>query len=281
MKNLYEIAKLEQLLKDFYAVTGQRVGIFDRDANIIIEYPQPCCDFCSHIRSFKKGYKACMNCDRTWIEEAAKGKTVKYRCHAGLIEVCAPIVDEIGIIGYFMFGQVLYDTNYPEQYEQCKKLCADYFTKEEFEQFIPSVKRISADYLHSVENIMAACVGFIYLKQLINVSGTGLWGQIDYYLERNYTRNFTLEEMAEELKVSVSSICKTAKAKSGRTLKELLSQKRIHKAKKLLKSSNYSINQIALMVGISDYNYFSRLFKRIEGLSPTLFRKLNEKNRQG
>ena len=60
MKNLYENAQIEQLLKDFYTVTGQRVGVFDRDANIIVEYPQPCCDFCSHIRSFQKGYKACM-----------------------------------------------------------------------------------------------------------------------------------------------------------------------------------------------------------------------------
>ena len=280
MKNLYENAQIEQLLKDFYTVTGQRVGVFDRDANIIVEYPQPCCDFCSHIRSFQKGYKACMNCDRTWIKEAAKGKTVKYRCHAGLIEICAPIVDEIGIIGYFMFGQVLYDTSYQEQYEQCKKLCADYFTPEEFEQKISSVKRISAEYLHSVENIMAACVGFIYLKQLMNVSGAGLWGQIDYYLERNYTRHFTLEEMAEELKVSVSSICKTSKAKTGRTLKELLMQKRIHKAKKLLQSSSHSISEIALLVGITDYNYFSRLFKRMEGVSPTAFRKLsNERYR--
>ena len=177
-----------------------------------------------------------------------------------------------------MFGQVLYDTNYQEQYEQCKKLCADYFTPEEFERQISSVKRISAEYLHSVENIMAACVGFIYLKQLMRVSGTGLWGQIDYYLERNYTRRFTLEEMAEELKVSVSSICKTAKAKTGKTLKELLMQKRIHKAKKLLQSSGSSISEVALAVGIADYNYFSRLFKRIEGISPTAFRN-NEKKR--
>ena len=278
MKNLYENAQIEQLLKDFYTVTGQRVGVFDRDANIIFEYPRPCCDFCSHIRSFQKGRQACMNCDRAWIEEAAKGKTVKYRCHAGLIEICAPIVDEIGIVGYFMFGQVLYDTNYQEQYEQCKKLCADYFTPEEFERQISSVKRISAEYLHSVENIMAACVGFIYLKQLMRVSGTGLWGQIDYYLERNYTRRFTLEEMAEELKVSVSSICKTAKAKTGKTLKELLMQKRIHKAKKLLQSSGSSISEVALAVGIADYNYFSRLFKRIEDISPTAFRN-NEKKR--
>ena len=127
---------------------------------------------------------------------------------------------------------------------------------------------------------MAACVGFIYLKQLMNVSGAGLWGQIDYYLERNYTRHFTLEEMAEELKVSVSSICKTSKAKTGRTLKELLMQKRIHKAKKLLQSSSHSISEIALLVGITDYNYFSRLFKRMEGVSPTAFRKLsNERYR--
>lgn len=276
MKNFYEYTQIEQLLKDFYAVTGQRVGIFDRDANIILEYPQPCCDFCSHIRRSPKGYKACMNCDRTWIEEASSGKTVKYRCHAGLIEICAPIMDEIGIIGYFMFGQVLYDTDEPQQYEQCKKLCADYFSPEEFERLIPSVKRISAEHLRSIENIMAACVGFIYLKQWMNVSGSGLWGQIDYYLERNYARNFTLEEMAEELKVSVSSICKTAKAKTGKTLKTLLMQKRLHKAKKLLQTSGHNINEIAALVGIADYNYFSRLFRRIEGCSPSAFRKNKE-----
>lgn len=272
MKALFETNQIEKLLKDFYTVTNQRVGIFDRDFNVIYEYPKQCCEFCTKIRSSKDGIKACRKCDLEGMLAASRGKTIRYRCHAGLLEVCAPITDDMGIIGYFMFGQVLDDSDASVQYAYCRKHAMQYFGNE-FDSYFQTLQIITSDYLDSVDNIMSACVGYIYLKKLISFSHGGLWGQMDYYIERNFSRNITLETMANELNVSISSLCKTAKAKTGMTVNEIITKKRVEQAKLLLKSTNKSICEISAAVGISDYNYFSRLFRRLEGTTPGKYRK--------
>lgn len=269
----YDFGKIKKLIKDFYAVTGQRIGVFDKDFNIIFEYPEKCCNFCERIRKSQKGFDACMKSDKTFLEEASKGKTIRARCHAGLLEICAPIIDDMGISGYLMFGQILYNTNETKQYDEIKNLTKDYFKDDEFDDLIKSVRTLSNEYLSSVENIMTACISYIHINQILTATKTGLWAQIDYYIERNTAKNFSLEEMADDLGVSVSSICKTAKNHSNKTVLQLLTEKRLKKAKNLLKSTDMNINEIAYTVGIQDYNYFTKLFKKHEELTPSQYRK--------
>lgn len=269
----YEFEHIFKLIKDFYVVTGQRIGFFDKNFNIIAEYPKKCCDFCECIRQHPDGFCACMKSDRTLLEEASKGKTIRNRCHAGLLEVCAPIIDDMGISGYLMFGQILYDKNVEIQHNEIKKLTSIYFNEDVFNDRISSVRTLSPDYIDSVENIMTACISYIHLNKILNATKTGLWAQIDYYIERNFASNFSLEDMANDLGVSISSICKTAKKYSNKTIHQLLMVKRLKKAKSLLKNTDMNINEIAYTVGIQDYNYFTKLFRKNENLTPSEYRK--------
>lgn len=54
---------------------------------------------------------------------------------------------------------------------------------------------------------------------------------------------------------------------------EQLTAVRIENAKKLLKRGEYSIKEICYLSGYSDPNYFSRLFKKHEGISPSVYLK--------
>jgi AraC-like DNA-binding protein len=271
MKSANENDKILRLIKDFYTVTGQRIGVFDSEFNLLAEYPKRCCALCEEIRKSIDGYNACMHSDRALLIEASGGKTVRRRCHAGLIDICAPIVDDIGIIGYLMFGQLLYNNDLDIQLKNTRKLTAKYV--KDFDAMVYSIRILTDEYLESVENIMTACISYIHLNKMLSATKTGLWAQIDYYIERNYSQQFSLNEMANDLGFSVSSICKTAKAQSGKTIHQLLNIKRIKKSKDLMKKTTLNINEIAASVGINDYNYFTKLFKKFEGCTPTEFRK--------
>lgn len=59
----------------------------------------------------------------------------------------------------------------------------------------------------------------------------------------------------------------------GATPIEYLQRYRVHQARLLLKDSERSISEIALDVGFSDSGYFSRIFRRISGMSPEAFRR--------
>ncbi len=269
----YDNQEIKKLIKDFYEVTGQRIALFDRNFNIITKYPEKRCDFCEHIRSTEKGHIACTCSDNDMLKKASLGKTVRLKCHAGLLEICAPIIDDMGISGYLMFGQILYDTEVQEQLNKIKKLTKDYFTKKDFDEKISSIRSLSPEYLDSVENIMTACISYIHLNKMLNAAKTGLWAQIDYYIERNFTSQFSLEDMSNDLGFCISTICKTVKAHSGKTIHQLLTIKRIAKAKNLLKTTNLNVNEVSDSVGIHDYNYFTKIFKKNVGLTPTQFRK--------
>ena len=56
---------------------------------------------------------------------------------------------------------------------------------------------------------------------------------------------------------------------------EYINTQRIKQSTCLLKDSNLPIHQISQMVGISDYNYFSRLFKKYMNKTPSQYRKNN------
>lgn len=263
---------LRKLLKDFYAVTGQRVGVFDREFRVIAEYPETCCAYCTAIRQSREGAAACRACDREGMLLAAHGQTVRYRCHAGLVEVCAPITDEQGVIGYLMFGQVLDGTDRAVQEAQCRQASAPYIREDAFAALFAALPTLTEETLNALESITSACVGYIFLKQMMRVSRGGLWEQIRYYLDRHYTENLTLNQMAHELGISVSSLCQSVKKNTGMTVGSLVTAKRLEDARQMLDSGK-RISEIASQVGIDDYNYFARLFKARYGLSPSRYRK--------
>ncbi len=99
---------------------------------------------------------------------------------------------------------------------------------------------------------------------------------IDY----NFDKNITVENIADRLFINKSYLCRMFKSQKGITPKEYLIKKRLDRASFLLKNSSVSVNTIALSVGLSDPLYFSRIFKKYTGISPSQYRQehLSENN---
>ena len=66
----------------------------------------------------------------------------------------------------------------------------------------------------------------------------------------------------------------------GLTFTEYLTQLRLNKAAEMLAETDYSIVQIADEVGYGDYCYFSKVFKKYKGISPTQFREQARKSQK-
>ena len=173
-----------------------------------------------------------------------------------------------------MFGQVIYDRNIDDQHDMIFDKCRDIIDVRSFNNLFGSIRTISPDYLDAATNIMTACVGYIQLEQLIKLQNEGLWGQMQHYIDNNADTAFTLSDMANDLAVSISTLCKTAKRYSGKSVGQLVIDLRIKRAKHLLANErNLTVSQVSAVVGIEDYNYFSRIFKKETGYSPTEYRK--------
>ncbi|MDF2922624.1 MAG: AraC family transcriptional regulator [Paenibacillaceae bacterium] len=95
------------------------------------------------------------------------------------------------------------------------------------------------------------------------------------YMTRNYREQLTLENLAYMAGLSVSHYSRLFKKSIGYSPIEYLTHLRIDRAKEMLALSDYRLKAIAQSVGYADEFYFSRIFKKIEGISPRDYAKRN------
>jgi two-component system response regulator YesN len=101
---------------------------------------------------------------------------------------------------------------------------------------------------------------------------------IAQYLEKDYKKDFNLQELANLFGLSKEHISRKFKQELKLTLSDYLTGIRMKHAKTLLASPNMKICAVAALVGYQDEKYFGKVFKKSEGLTPVEYRKLAEKS---
>ena len=100
-----------------------------------------------------------------------------------------------------------------------------------------------------------------------------LVSRVDKYIEDNFGNpDLSVQDAAVFFNISTGYFSSQLRKLSGTTFSRRLSHYRIGKAKALLRSTDMLVYEIGEAVGIPDQFYFSRIFKRIEGLSPAEYR---------
>lgn len=95
------------------------------------------------------------------------------------------------------------------------------------------------------------------------------------YLELHYADDISLEDMAEHVNISPQYFSKLIKKTTGFNFIDWLSMLRVKKAKELLNNSNLTVKEVCFLVGYKDPNYFSRIFKKRIGITPSEYVKAN------
>ena len=93
------------------------------------------------------------------------------------------------------------------------------------------------------------------------------------YFNENYSQEINIDEYAEQMHVSVSWFIRNFRESTGLTPMQYILSKRIYNAEILLQDPSYNVSEISRVVGYDNPLYFSRIFKKAKGLSPSEYRK--------
>ena len=91
--------------------------------------------------------------------------------------------------------------------------------------------------------------------------------------EENYMHRLTLSSISANVSLSSSYLCRVFKSEVGTSITSYLNNLRIRKAATMIKDNRLSLKEISTVVGIDDQLYFSRLFKKCMGISPSEYGK--------
>ncbi|WP_314590009.1 AraC family transcriptional regulator [Paenibacillus terrigena] len=95
------------------------------------------------------------------------------------------------------------------------------------------------------------------------------------YMRQHISKKITLTELSDMVQLSSTYISKAFKGITGYSIIEYFNKMKIDQAKELILEGDKKIKEVAEAVGFTDEFYFSRIFKRMEGMSPSEFYNKN------
>lgn len=95
------------------------------------------------------------------------------------------------------------------------------------------------------------------------------------FIDQNYNSKFSLDDLSHELNVSKYYLCRVFKSSTGQTINTYINNYRLSKAAEMLKETKNNITTVGYDSGFSSTSYFTSMFKKTYGESPSTYRKNN------
>lgn len=158
--------------------------------------------------------------------------------------------------------------------------CYDYILKpinyEEFSRVLSELVRKMEARESGSENVEAVNWGGITDTAIMECGRVDRERNVELevkkYIREHMMDNIAVPDIAEELHFNPQYLMRSFKSKTGSSIMEYITQVRMETAKKILKDTRLPIKEVAGMVGYTDYAYFTRVFRKECGESPSQYR---------
>lgn len=274
MKSVFDMEKLEQLLMDFYAAVRIRISVFDEKFCLVTEYPKVAPKYCSYIRTTEKGKEGCAKCD---FEACARAKEQKeahvYVCHAGLTEAITPIRYENTVLGYVILAHMMPKENYDEAFDTALARLSEYgLDSDKGHAFLKEIRPHRREQILACAHLLDAVASYMYAGSLVKRKSEEISTRISRYITQHLSEELDVSFLTQHFALSRTRLFCVFKECFGMSVSRYVQQKRIERAKTLLDTTSLSVGEVALAVGYAEGNYFSKVFKKETGKSPTEYR---------
>lgn len=260
------------ILKELHKISGFRISVHDTEYREIAAYPEALSPFCAFLRQSGKTEEICKEADKIAFDKVNKtGDVYIYRCKFGLWEAVSPLYHFGVLAGYLMMGQVIDQTS--ENRSLVSGRVRPYIEdRVMLEQKIDQIPVVAMDMIESYVNIMTVCSEYITYSNKLRLPERDLAELTMKYIHRNFSQRLTIKELCVYFHCSKSTLINSFEQRYHISVNKYITKFRLEQAKTLLAKSNATICDIALRCGFADQGYFSKVFQKELGMTPSAYR---------
>lgn len=262
----YNTEKLKSILNDLCMVTNISFAILDVHFDTLFEHKAKS-EFCELINKSSLGFNKCLCSDTIILETCQKTRQFQtHICHAGLRDAATPIIKNDIIVGYILMGRIRSSSSSDNI---CKNLSWLNLDLEILKKSYNALPFYSDEQIISLSNLLS----HILFENAVEIDFNDFINRATTYIKDNLHEELTISHLCSTLHVSKNVLYKSFRDSFDCTVNEYITTQRTKKAKQLLMGTDETISRIAEAVGIDNYPYFCRLFKKLVGISPSEYRK--------
>ena len=284
-KELVDRLKKSQIYRDyekaFRETTGMPINLRPIESFDLPHHDDPKeAPFCALMARTNHTCAACLQLQKK-VEEQARLEPKTLKCFAGLCDSAVPVRVGENLVAFLQTGQVL--LHQPNQREfrsltrnlikfgvesDLKKIEEAYFQtrvldKKQYEAVL-RLLTIFAQHLSSLSN---------QLMVAAREAEPPMVTRAKVYIAEKHAEEISLREVASAVNTSAFYFCKMFKQATGLTFTDYLARLRVEKVKNLLQNPNKRISEAAFETGFQSLSQFNRVFRKIAGESPTVWRE--------
>lgn len=235
--------------------------------------------FCSLIAQKSRACASCLQVLQK-LSESSETEPQSITCQVGLTDMAVPVRLGNQLIGYLQTGQVFHKKPTPAQFNKAAKLVTEWgfdVDRDELQKIYLSGKVVSTKELDSILKLLAIFAQHLSIMSnqiAVNQENSEppVIARAKGFIQQHYSEELSLGQVAKVVNVSTFYFCKMFKKVTGLNFTDYVSRVRVERAKNLLLNPNLRVSEIAYEVGFQSLTHFNRVFKKILGQSPTVYR---------
>ncbi|MBQ2967962.1 MAG: helix-turn-helix transcriptional regulator [Clostridia bacterium] len=131
------------------------------------------------------------------------------------------------------------------------------------------------EQIKSISNIAQLLVKHILLENMLTPEYDENISEAVCYIHENLKTPLTIQDIAQSANISKSALYRNFHISFGCTVIEHVTKKHIEKAIELMREEKLTIEELALRIGFSSSSYFSKMFKKVTGVSPLKYYRVH------
>ena len=267
--------RAEDLIRHFYQISGMEVVVQNTSFRTVTSKRSLPGNLCTMIHRAPICLDMCRASDKERFALAGESREpLIYVCPFGMTKTHIPIMKNDEKLGYIFCSMGIVDGDDEAIARHILSIAPTLSYKEVLRE-VGGMPHLSSEDFRAYHAILTLIAEEIARSNLFEDAPPSIARQTKDYIRTHLADKITLADLSWHLHCSTVTITEHFRKEFGITVMEYVMKKRMAQAEKLLRETNQSVKEIALLCGFSDVEYFSRCFKKEHGCPPGEWKKEN------